>query len=222
MFRRVIFSGFTLTIAAAAVWYAHIRQTPEDRLLYDKLVQTSQELRSKSALEKAPIHQSRTGVRKDLWTLRDNVRRHAFVQSRVSELTLSQKKEKIQAIECVEGIEGLLSDGPSSFHHLSAEKGILNLPSFALATIELEGNVRLNMDIEGQESFALADFGLFSMEQKELVLKSTPPSRVLFSQAGLELSAPIIHIQDTIRGAGDIRLLFDPEEKQLVNRLRKP
>ena len=100
MFLRCI--ALTALLLFGVYWF-HIRLEPGDQEIYDRLVQESLDLRTRRALEEKPARQSRQNVQKDIWT--ENETRHFQIQSQDSELILSQKKEKIEAIEKLTNIE---------------------------------------------------------------------------------------------------------------------
>ncbi len=205
--------GFLLLLATAAVWYFQIRICNEDRTAYAQLVQESANLRSKSTLELSPIRQFRKGVKKDLWTFKNNQWRKASLESASSDLILTQKKQKIEAMELLENIAGYAPEGT-----FSAELGTLDLRSSHLA---LQGTVKLAWQINAIDSFALADRATFRAKNKTLILESDPSHRVLFWQDGLEMSAPTVHIRNAAQGIGDVRLAFNSKEKQLIDRFWK-
>lgn len=95
---------------------------PGDPAIYHKLVQESTELRTRRALEEEPAHQKRQGLQKDIWS--QNETRHFQVQSEHSELTLSQKKDKIEAIEQLRQIRCIIDN-----EELTADEGIYQYPS---------------------------------------------------------------------------------------------
>ncbi len=97
--------------------------TPEDAALYEKLVQESTDLRTRHALEDNPAHQKRQGVQKDIWTQNETC--HFQLQSRDSDLTISQKKEKLEAVEELKKIRCNVNNEFT----LEAEEGIYTFPS---------------------------------------------------------------------------------------------
>lgn len=110
-------------ISASIVYWFNVRMTPEDIIAYEKLSQESTELRRRKALQEQPAHQKRHGVQKDIWS--QNETRHFTIQSEHSELTLSQKKDKMEIIEELENIQCHIKDGFT----LTADEGIYTFPS---------------------------------------------------------------------------------------------
>ena len=205
--------GSLFLLGIAAVWYFQLRICNKDACDYEKLVQESANLRSKSTLELSPIRQFRKGVKKDLWTFQNNQWKTASLESASSDLVLTQKRQKIEAMELLEGISGHSSEGA-----FSAELGTLDLRS---SDLTLQGTVKLAWQINNIDSFALADRAIFHAKNKTLILESDPSRRVLFWQDGLEMSAPTVHIRNAAQGIGDVRLAFDSKEKQLIDRFWK-
>jgi lipopolysaccharide export system protein LptA len=123
MYQRALFSSFALlAIAGYAIYRLHIQIHPEDTPAYHKLIQESTELRTRHALEEQPAHQDRSGVQKDIWT--QNETRHLQIHSQQSQLTLSQKRDTVDALEELKQIRCLL-DGDT----LTADEGIYTYPA---------------------------------------------------------------------------------------------
>jgi lipopolysaccharide export system protein LptA len=95
---------------------------PSDPETYTKLVQESIDLRTRKALEAEPAHQKRKGVRKDIWTQNETC--HFRIQSADSDLIISQKKDKMEAIEHLKSVKG-----SSDEFKLVADVGIYTYPS---------------------------------------------------------------------------------------------
>lgn len=112
-----------ISLLLFALYWFHIRLRPEDAAFYQKLVQESIDLRHQRALEETPAHQKRQDVQKDIWT--QNETRHFQIHSKDSDLTLSQKKEKIEAVEQLKEIECTIENGFT----LTAGEGIYTFPS---------------------------------------------------------------------------------------------
>lgn len=110
-------------LSALAIYWVHIRMRPEDVTAYHKLIQESTELRTRHALEEKPAHQKRHGVQKDIWSQDET--RHFQIQSAHSELILSQKKDKTEAIEELKEIRCSIKDGFT----LIADEGLYTFPS---------------------------------------------------------------------------------------------
>ncbi|HSX11761.1 MAG TPA: hypothetical protein VLF94_08610 [Chlamydiales bacterium] len=122
-YSRACFASLALiAIATFATYWFHIRTRPCDVSAYHKLVQESTELRTRRALEEQPAHQTRQGVQKDIWT--QNETRHFQIQSAHSELTLTQKKDKVEAVEQLQQIQCALENDT-----LTADDGTYTFPS---------------------------------------------------------------------------------------------
>ena len=105
LFKRAIFSACAVTaLVAAGAFLFLVRIHSSDIPLYRKLVSESAELLSRKALERHPTHQAREGVQKDIWAVDGAERLHFRLNSDYSELTLRQKKDKVEAVEELQGI----------------------------------------------------------------------------------------------------------------------
>lgn len=120
MFLR--FLSLSLLFAFAIYWF-YVRLGPEDAIAYENLIQESVDLRTRRALEERPAHQKRQDVQKDIWT--QNETRHFQIQSKDSSLTISQKKEKLEAVEELKNIHCNVQNGFT----LAADEGIYTYPS---------------------------------------------------------------------------------------------
>lgn len=121
--RPFIYFLVAISISAFAVYWFHIRMDPPDIIAYNKLVQESTELHTRHALEEKPAHQKRQGVQKDIWT--QNETSHYQIQSAHSELTLSQKKDKLEVLEELKQIRCSIQDDFT----LTADEGLYTFPS---------------------------------------------------------------------------------------------
>jgi len=120
-----VFFRFLLValLFGCGIYWFHIRLCPEDAAAYEKLVQESLDLRTRRALEEKPAHQKRQDVQKDIWT--QNETRHFQIQSQDSDLTISQKREKLEVFESLIDIQCSVENEFS----LSADEGIYTYPS---------------------------------------------------------------------------------------------
>lgn len=116
------FLGLAALLSFSIYWF-HIRKSPEDALAYENLVQESIDLRTRRALEEKPAHQKRQHVQKDIWT--QNETRHFQIQSEHSDLTIAQKKEKLEAIEELKNINCSIQNEFT----LTADEGIYTYPT---------------------------------------------------------------------------------------------
>jgi hypothetical protein len=116
-----------------------------DSAQYRKIVQESAEIRSRKALERQPSHQTRTDVRKDIWSAGGDERLHFRLKSAGSELALIQKKGKIEAVEELRKIECWIQEkidpllNMSEVKALKAASGTYHYPAsrFDAETVEL-------------------------------------------------------------------------------------
>lgn len=108
---------------AILIYWFYVRIRPEDPANFEKLVQESFELRTRRALEQEPAHQKRQEVQKDIWT--QNESRHFQIQSQGSDLTISQKKDKIEVIERLQNVRCHIQNEFT----LTADEGIYTFPS---------------------------------------------------------------------------------------------
>lgn len=143
MFRLAVYSTLLcIAIAATAAYHWHVEIHPYDAEEYVKLVKESVELRSKKALEQQPAHQSRHRVQKDIWTLRGTERIHCRLQSARSELEITQKKGKLEAVEHLEDICCCVQDevhaNEQQVRMLKAETGTSYFPSYRFGTQNVE------------------------------------------------------------------------------------
>ena len=134
MFQRAALYFIALIASSILLAYGfHIRLQPGDDSTYRKLVMESSEIKSRRALERNPAHQKREGVQKDIWSGPDRL--HFRLKSAESELVISQKKEKVEAVEKLKHIECWLQDEIDVEHSLqqirtfSAETGVYHYPS---------------------------------------------------------------------------------------------
>jgi hypothetical protein len=127
MFRRILL-GAAVLAAIAVLYFFDVRLKSDDLPFYRKLVQESVDLHAHSVLEKSPVKQMRKGVGKDIWTIQNGARVHGRVICLQSDMTLTQKKEKMEAVEILHGIEAWI-DTENQNRHLTAESGICYFPS---------------------------------------------------------------------------------------------
>ncbi len=116
------FALLTLLFGLLIYWFS-VHLTPEDLPQYQKLMAESTHLRTRRALEEEPALQKRQNVQKDIWS--QNEMHHFQIQSQGSQLTLWQKKDKIEAEEYLENIFCTTSNALN----LKADEGIYSFPS---------------------------------------------------------------------------------------------
>jgi hypothetical protein len=136
LFRRAVFLCAALTASASALAYLLLIQVrSSDTPRYRRLVQESAELRSRRALEKSPAHQLREGVQKDIWAIDGSERLHFRLTSGYSELTLRQKKDKVEAVEELRQINCWIQEeidragNAQQVRFVSASEGTYDYPS---------------------------------------------------------------------------------------------
>jgi lipopolysaccharide export system protein LptA len=123
MYQRAFVSSLALiALAALATYWFHIRLRPTDISSFHQLVQQSIELRARQALDEQPALQKRQGVQKDIWSHDET--RHLQIQSERSALTLTQKKDKMEAIEELHKVRCTTENGT-----LTADEGLYSFPS---------------------------------------------------------------------------------------------
>jgi hypothetical protein len=143
MFRKMTLFSLTLLVSTTVAGLHFLtRQNKTDLADYEKLIQESVELRSKSALERQPAHQLRTQVQKDIWTLNNRQRLHYRLKSQRSDLTIGQKKGKIDAVEKLQKIDCCMQeefDGDGQqIRYLFADDGTYFFPSHKFIAEEVD------------------------------------------------------------------------------------
>lgn len=141
LFGRALFFSFSLIGAVGSLLvFSLVRIQPKDRELYAKLLEDTSSLRNTKALERHPSHQKRDEAQKDLWTFNGSERVHFRMHSHHSKLFVHQKKEKIEALEEMEGIT-CFSSHPNEQHQkakLLAKTGFYEYPSQNLVANQVE------------------------------------------------------------------------------------
>lgn len=146
LFRRaLLFSSFLIVSVSFLAYFLHIQPRPSGISAYRKLVRESAERHSRRALERAPARQTREGVQKDIWAIDGTERLHFRLNSKYSELTLKQKKDKIEAVEELQQIRCWIQEkvDPTAqmqqVRTLTAQEGAYYFPShrFSAHTVHL-------------------------------------------------------------------------------------
>lgn len=166
MFRKSVYSVlFLILLTAGAAYRSHVIIQPHDKEDYVKLVKESADLRSKKALEEQPAHQSRHRVQKDIWAVRDSERIHLRLQSARSELEITQKKGKLEAVEHLEDLCCWVQDVVNTAQNeqqvrmLKAETGTSYFPSYRFGTQNVEiasfrlPGTELPLTVQGAQPF---------------------------------------------------------------------
>lgn len=209
MFRTPLCISIALILSASFfVWEKQVRVKKKDQKPYDTIIAETTALRSKSALEHAPLYQFRKQVRKEMWLPQKKTEDSAIepleyilLEIASSDLLLFEKNSKLNAIEHWENIQGT----PLVF----AKRGQLD---FRTASLFLDGSVCFAAPFSGKQSFALADFATIYWDEPRILLEGSPSQRVLFWQDGMEISAPTIQVRNSIEALGNVRLTLDSAE----------
>ncbi len=134
MLQRTLIAAtlFTLLTCTIAFW-DHIRLRPTDLDAYHRWVVDGAPQRSRHALRTHPATQQRTQVQKDFWIPQGKVRNHLRIISETSELVLSERSGKIEAIENLKDLEGWMHEqlhaGHKQVRHFTAHEGTYYYPS---------------------------------------------------------------------------------------------
>lgn len=75
---------------------------PEDAVTYNQLMQESTQIRDRRTFGDQPAHQMREGVQKKIWSQNETF--HIQIDSEFSDLSLSQNKSQITAVETLKNI----------------------------------------------------------------------------------------------------------------------
>ncbi len=134
MFYKITIFSFLLFLGCGgALFFSLMRPNPADLADYAKLIDESLELRSQSALERRPARQLRKEVQKDIWTINNHQRLHYRLKSQGSDLTIRQKKGKVEAIEELQEIECCMQEeingNEEQIRYLVASEGTYSFPS---------------------------------------------------------------------------------------------
>lgn len=215
MFRKS--TGLFLTLIGISTYFIyafHIRIQPEDAPVYTKMMEISHELRSKNALERHPIQQFREKVQKDIWTQNS----YYQIRSEQSELVVQQKKDKVESIEYLKNIDGIIED-KEELRTFTADSGICRIPTqeFTAQNCHL---VFFKMPDKTYNGAAIADTVTYNPIAKTILLSTAAPKKVLFWQEGLRMSAPEVLLQhDTVHGIGHVHFTFTLEEQNSLDKL---
>lgn|SRR3990167_7018614 len=145
MFKRAfcLFFFFLISLSVAS-YELLIRPDLETAASYQKLTAESKDLCSQKALEKEPARQMRKNVQKDIYTVAGSERRHFRLRSEGSELILTQKKEKIDAVEKLERLECWIQDeidpkkNLQEVRYFTSDSGIYYFPSNRFLTDSID------------------------------------------------------------------------------------
>ncbi len=110
MFKRAIFITGLCMAALTSVWVVKLVYLSDaDRVKYEKLLQAGRAIAKATKDEKT--HQTRSGVRKDLWlSQQDKSRLHYRIDSKSSVLTLLPIDDKVDIIENLQQIKCWMQD----------------------------------------------------------------------------------------------------------------
>ncbi len=110
MFKRAIFITSLCMAAISSAWLVKlVYLSPADRVKYENLLETGRAVAR--ATKSAQTHQTRGGVRKDLWlSQQDRTRLHYRIDSKSSVLTLLPIDDKVDIIENLQQIKCWMQD----------------------------------------------------------------------------------------------------------------
>ncbi len=110
MFKRAIFVTTLCMAAISSAWLVKlVYLSPSDRVKYEKLLETGRAIARATKGEQT--HQTRSGVRKDLWlSQQDHSRLHYRIDSKSSVLTLLPIDDKVDIIENLQHIKCWMQD----------------------------------------------------------------------------------------------------------------
>ena len=110
MFKRAMFITSLCMAAIGSLWLAKlIYLSSEDRIKYQKLLHAGRAIAKATKSEQT--HQTRGGVRKDLWlSQQDRTRLHHRIDSKSSVLTLLPIGDKVDIIENLQQIKCWMQD----------------------------------------------------------------------------------------------------------------
>jgi hypothetical protein len=171
MFRKCL-SGLAILIATAAVLFLNVRIQQSDVLFYRNLVQESIDLHGSSSLERSPVKQTRENVRKDIWRVEGNERVHTCIVSEHSEVTLNQKKGKVDVVEILSGVEAWV-DSEEGVRHFSAGSSTYHFPLSVVTANELTadfGDMRCKANVAEWAKETLQLFGDFQLSSPKGIL----------------------------------------------------
>jgi len=110
MFKRAIFITTLCMAAISSAWLVKlVYLSPSDRVKYEKLLETGRAVAKATKGEQT--HQTRSGVRKDLWLSQpDHSRLHYRIDSKSSVLTLLPIDDRVDIIENLQHIKCWMQD----------------------------------------------------------------------------------------------------------------
>jgi hypothetical protein len=110
MFKRAIFISALCMAALTSAWLVKIVYlSPTDRVKYEKMLEAGRAVAR--ATKGAKTHQTRSGVRKDLWlSQQDHSRLHYRIDSKSSVLTLLPIDDKVDIIENLQQLKCWMQD----------------------------------------------------------------------------------------------------------------
>jgi len=136
MFKRAIASSLALIAAlVAAAYFFNVRIGTGDPIAYRTLCKEKKAFHSFNALERRPAIQFREKVQKDIWFADGEERLHFLLKSRHSELTLIQRKDKVEAIEKLQQVDCWIQDevdraaSIQQVRKITADEGIYYFPA---------------------------------------------------------------------------------------------
>ncbi len=137
MFGRAVVSFIALiAVLAGAAYFFHVRIGPRDVASFRKLCNEKKTQHSRQAYERQPTVQFRENVQKDIWFSDGGERLHFFLKSSQSELILTQRKDKVEAIEKLKQVDSWIQEeidkeaSVQQVRRISADTGVYSLPDY--------------------------------------------------------------------------------------------
>ncbi len=196
MFRRATAAFLSLiALLAVAVYFYSVRIGPKDADHYRKLCKKKHTLRSRQALEREPAVQFRENVLKDIWVSKEGERLHFLLSSNRSELILTQKKDKVEAIEKLKGIHAWIqdevgeNDSIQPARWISADEGIYFFPSHRIAVQSVQLDIPKGRLFAGKASAENFDLRSSLKKPVHLILEEPVKIEILEGKNPFSLTA---------------------------------
>jgi hypothetical protein len=244
MFKKALVLSFVCLFSTLGIaFWNHVHLRIQDLDAYSTFKIEHPGKYAPHVLESHPGIQQRKMIQKDFWMpprgwSQNKDRMHMRATATDSEIMLSKRKRKFEAIEVLHNLECNL-DGrqlvalqgtycyPSHYialEQLSYRDGRMRLDAdrgrLQQAVLHCEGTVRLKHDQE----YALCDQLVYFPSTRSAILSAEGDKRVLvWSRDSMRLSAPEVRMQfdpePKIQGIGDVHFTFDLEEQELIDTL---
>jgi hypothetical protein len=110
-FTRIgILSAVSLVSLIGVIYLTQIKERVTDRADYEELVRQSKELTTQKSIKTHPITQTRSGVRKEIWTPSGNERSLFQIESEDSLLTIKEKNGSTILVENLRNLTGWIEE----------------------------------------------------------------------------------------------------------------